>query len=179
MSIYKNFLLIRSDSLPRKWRVQKPLLNTSDRWPETYQWHKFILCDINALTFWLETIPRESRPQLQGRNCKTTSPQNFPHPGSPLISRSWICILTNVPGVVIHYMPKDSNVLQENFNAKYVTNLGISPQYVIRGASSQEALLKLENPKHSNFEQEPYTPITMLIEVDLNCWILKNHFVYR
>ena len=36
---------------------------------------------------------------------------------------------------------------------------------------------KLQN--HSNFAQGPYTPITMLIEVDLNCQILKNHSVYR
>ena len=54
-------------------------------------------------------------------------------------------------------MPKDSNVLQENFNAKYVTNSDISPQYVIRRANSHQARVKSENPKHSNFKQGPYT----------------------
>ena len=115
----------------------------------------------------------------RAETTKTTSPQTFPHPGNPLISRGQICTPTNVPGVVTQCMPKDSNVLQENFNVKYVTNLGISPQYVIRRASSHQAHLKLENPKHNNFKQRPYTPIMMLIEVDLNCQILKNHSVYR
>ena len=155
------------------------LLNTLDRWLETYQWQKFNLCGINTLNFWLETIPRRSRPQPQGGNCKTTSSQTFPHPGNPLISRSQIHAVTNVPGVVTHCMPKASNVLQENFNAKYVTNSDISPQYVIRRANSHQTHLKLENPKHSNFEQGPYTPIMMLIEVDLNCQKIKNHSVYR
>ena len=45
--------------------------------------------------------------------------------------------------------------------------------------SEESAAIKLENPKHNNFEQGPYTPITMLIEVDPNCQILKNHSVYR
>ena len=152
MSIYKNFLLVRSNSWPRKWRVPKPLPNTLDRWLETYQWCKSNLCEINALNFHPENIPRGNRPQLQGRKCKTTSPQNIPCPGNPLISRSWIHILTNVPNVVTHYMLKDSNVLQENFNAKYVTNVGISPQYVIRRVSSHQTCLSLENSKHNNFE---------------------------
>ena len=52
------------------------------------------------------------------------------------------------------------------FHSIYVTNSDISPQYVIKRASSHQAHLKLENPKHNNFEQGPYTPIMMLIEVD-------------
>ena len=167
-----------SNSQPKRWRTPKLLLNTLDRWLVTYQQHKFNICNINALNFLQEIIPRGNRLQLQGGNCKTTSPQKLPHPGNPLIYRSWICALTNAPGVVTHCMPKDSNVLQENFNAKYVTNSDISPQYVIRRANSHQAYLKLENPKHSNFEQGPYTPIMMLIGVDVNCQIMKNHSVY-
>ena len=86
--------------------------------------------------------PRGNRLQLQGGNCKTTSPQKFPHCRNPLIYRSQIHTLTNVPGVVTYCMPRDSNVLQENFNVKYVTDLDISPQYVIRRANSHQACLK-------------------------------------
>ena len=83
MLIYKNFLLVRSDSWPRKWRVPKPLPNTLDRWQEIYQCHKFHLCDISALNFLPETIPKGRKLQPQGRNCKTTGPQKFTHPRNP------------------------------------------------------------------------------------------------
>ena len=63
-------------------------------------------------------------------------------------------------------MPKDSNVLCENSNVRYVISLGISPQYVTKRVNSLQTHLKQENPKHSNFVQGPYTPTTMLIEVD-------------
>ena len=86
---------------------------------------------------------------------------------------------TNAPDVVTHYMLRDSNVLQENSNVKYVTNLDISLQYVIRKANSHQVPLKQENPKHSNFVQGPYTPTTMLTEVDLKHQTLKTHSAYR
>ena len=123
----QKFPASKADSWPRKWRVQKPLLNILDRWQEIYQLCKFNLCDISALNFLLETIPRGRRLQQQGRNCKTTGPWKFTHPRNPLISRSWKHTPIDVTDVVTHYMPKDFNVLEENFNAKYVTNLGISP----------------------------------------------------
>ena len=122
--------------------------------------------------------PKRKQASTIRQKLQTTSLWNFPHPRNSLISGSQIHIPTNVPDVVTHYMLKDFNVLQENFNANYVTNLGISPQYVIRRVSSHQAHLSLENPKHNNFEQGPYTPIIMLIEVDLYCQMQKNHSVY-
>ena len=133
----------------------------------TYQQHKFNLCNINALNFWQEIIPGGNRHQPQGGNHKTTSPQKFSHPGNPLTSRSQTCTLTSAPGVVTHYMPKDSHVLQENSNVRYVISLGISPQYVTKRVSSLQTHLKQENPKHTNYVQGPYTPTMILIEVDL------------
>ena len=65
-----------------------------------------------------------------------------------------------------------------NFNAKHVTNLDFSPQYVTRRVSSHQARSSLENPQHNKFKQGPCTPITMLIEVNQNCQMLKNHSVY-
>ena len=88
-------------------------------------------------------------------------------------------ILTNAPGVVIPCMQRDSNVLQENFNVRYVTNLDISLQYVITKANSHQVPLKQENQRHSNFQWGPYTPTMMLIEVDLTHEILKIPSVYR
>ena len=107
------------------------------------------------------------------------STQKFSHPRNPQISRSQICTPTNALGVVTHCMPKDSNVLQENSNVRYVINLGILPQYVTKRVSSLQMHSKQENPKHSNFAQGPYTPITMPIEVDLKYQTLKIHSVYR
>ena len=86
---------------------------------------------------------------------------------------------TNAPGVVTHCMLRDSDALQENSNAKYVTNLDISLQYVIRKANSHQAPLKQENPKHSNFMLGPYTPTMMLTKVDLKHQTLKIHSAYR
>ena len=88
-------------------------------------------------------------------------------------------ILKNAPGVVTHCMQRDSNAPQENLNVRYVTNLAISLQYVIRKANSHQILLRQENPRHSNFEWGPYTPTMMLIEMDLTHQILKIPSVYR
>ena len=71
-----------------------------------------------------------------------------------MISRSQKHSPIDVPDVVTQYTQKDFNVLQENFSAKYVTNLGISPQSAIRRINRHQACLSLENPKHNNFEQE-------------------------
>ena len=123
--------------------------------------------------------PRRKQTSTVRRKPQTTSPQKFPHPGSPLIYRNQMCTPTNAPGVVTHCMLRDSNVLQENSNVKYVTNLDISLEYVIRKANSHQVPLKQENPKHSNFVQGPYIPTTMLTEVDLKHQTLKIHSAYR
>ena len=90
-----------------------------------------------------------------------------------------MCTQTNAPDVVTHCMLKDSNVLQENSNVKYVTNLDISLQYVIRKSNSHQVPLKQENPKLSNIVQGPYTPTTMLTEVDLKHQTLKIYSANR
>ena len=90
-----------------------------------------------------------------------------------------MCTQTNAPDVVTHHMLRDSNVLQENSNVKYVTNLDISLQYVIREANGYQVPLKQEHPKLNNFVQGPYTPTMMLTEVDLKHQTLKIHSAYR
>ena len=117
-----------------------------------------------------------STPRQKLQNHKSSE---LPTSQKPFDLGSQIHIPTNVPDVVTHYMLKDFNILQENFNTKHVTNLGISPQYVTRRVSSHQARSSLENPKHNKFEQGPYTPITMLIEVNQNCQMLKSHSFYR
>ena len=75
-------------------------------------------------------------------------------------------------------MQRDFNVLQESFNVRYVTNLDILLQCVIKKANSHQILLKQENPRHNNFKWGPYTPTMILIKVDL-IQILKIPFAYR
>ena len=75
-------------------------------------------------------------------------------------------------------MQRDFNVLQESFNVRYVTNLDILLQCVIKKTNSHQIVLKQENPRHINFEWGPYTPTMMLIKVDL-IQILKIPFAYR
>ena len=68
-------------------------------------------------------------------------------------------------GYTLH--PKGFQCPARKFNVRYVTNLAISLQYVIRKANSHQIPLRQENPRHRNFEWGPYTPTMMLIEVDL------------
>ena len=65
------------------------------------------------------------------------------------------------------------------FQCKICHKFGHSLQYAIRKANSHQVPLKQENPKVSNFVQGPYTPTTMLTEVDLKHQTLKIHSAYK
>ena len=75
MSIYKNSLLVRSDSWLRKWRVPKPPPSTLDRWQETYLWHKFQL-----MQHQLTKIPAGNYPK---RKKTATARQKLQKPQDP------------------------------------------------------------------------------------------------
>ena len=67
----------------------------------------------------------------------------------------------------------------KNFSVKYVTNMGTSLQSVTRRTNRHQAHLTLENLRQTNSEQEPCTPIKMLIAMHLQSQVLMNCSVYR
>ena len=129
-------------------------------------------------------LPAGNYPRRKQTSTVRKKPQNhksleIPTPQKPSDLQKPDACSENAPGVMTHCMQRDSNPLQENFNIRYVTNLDISLQYVIRKANSHQIPLRQENPRHSNFKWGPYTPTMMLIEVDLTHQILKIPSVYR
>ena len=81
-------------------------------------------------------------------------------------------------GVVTQNMQRDFNVKLENSNAKSVTSLVTSQQYVTRKAKVNTHLThpNQENRKLNNCGQGPYAPFLMKIALIVN---QKTTSVYR
>ena len=117
--------------------------------------------------------------KMTKQKLQNLRPMESTHPGNPLIPKSWKHSVIDASDVGTQYTQKDFNALQENFSAKCVTNLGTSLQSAIRRTNRHQTHVNLENPRHTNFAQGPYTPIKMVTVMSPISQILMNHSVYR
>ena len=106
------------------------------------------------------------------------SPQNK-HQRNSLISRNQKSHLIDASDAVTHHMQKDSNVLQKSFSVKCVINSATSLQSATKRIIRHQVHLSLGNLRHTNFEQGPFTLITMWMAIYLKSQVLMNCSAYR
>ena len=181
MLTYKNFLLARSNSYPRKKESSKSLLlNTLDRWLETYQQHKFDLCEHQHTELLAGNYPKRKQSSTSRQKLQNHKFPDFPTPQKPsdLQKPDIHSDKCTRCGDTLHV--KGFQCPIRKFQCKICHKFRHFTTVCYQKSQQPSSSFKTRKPKAQQLcKQGPYTPIMMLIEVDLNCQIMKDHSVYR